>query len=182
MEFLGLSLFKVLMSSTAVVALITSGCNYFSILKTNVRLLDIEDKKAKSEKEIYRYTHIFDTIKKISVLPSVDYNYLRKDENGYLFQDDELLRKVIENASDRYGKIKEMYDLVSPLIDPTLKEDAERAVSEAERLSNLLTTALYTDTVHEEDVSVAALMEARRNAESIIKKTMQRQVSVLTLK
>lgn len=182
MEFSGLSLFKVILSSTVVVALITSGVNYFSISKTNARLLDIEDKKARSEKDIYRYTHIFDAIEKICLLPSVDYNYLRKDENGNLFQDDELLQKVIENASDRYGKIKDIYDLVAPLIDQNLKEVAERAVSEVERLSNLLTTALYTNTVPDEEVSVMALMEARRNAENIIKKTMQRQVSVLTIK
>lgn len=180
MEFLDSDLFKLILSSAVAAALITSVFNYLASRKTNARLLEIENRKRKAELETYRYTNIFDAIKEINSLPSISYNYLRMDENGYFVQDRNLFKQVVENTSERYSIIKNVYERIEPLIEPELKADLESALSEAERQSNLLTESLYTNAPLPEGVDVVTLMEARNSAVSLIKEIMKLQVSKLT--
>ena len=180
MEFLNSNLFKLILSSAVVAALITSIFNYVASRKTNARLLEIENIKRQAELETYRYTNIYDAIKEINSLPSIDYNYLRKDESGKMVQDKELFRQVVENTTERYSKIKSIYDRVRPLLDSGLTTDVTNAISEEQRQSNLLTESVYTNSPLPEGVDVVSLMQARQKAETEIKKVMQSQVSKLT--
>lgn len=180
MEFLDSNVFKLLLSSAVIVALITSVFNYLISRKTNSKLFEIESFKRKSELSTYKYTNIFEAIKEINLLPSISYNYLRKDEDGRIVQDKELFGKVVEQAAERYSKVKDIYERITPLIQSNLTTEVDRAVIEAESQSNLLTEFLYTNKPLPEGIDVSTLMQARQKAEYEISGVMKKQISILT--
>lgn len=180
MELLNSNLYNLILSSAVVAALITSVFNYVTSRKTNVRLLEIENVKRKAELETYRYTNIYGAIKEIKSFPSINYNYLRKDESGEIVQDKELFGKVVSNTTERYSQIKGIYDRVRPLLDSGLTNYVTNALLEEEKQSNLLTESIYTNNPLPEGIDVVTLMQARQKAETEIMKVMQRQVSKLT--
>jgi hypothetical protein len=180
MNVLDSSLFKLILSSAVVVALITSLFNYFISRKTNARLLEIEDLKRRTGLDAYRYTNIFEGIKEINSFPAVNYNYLKRNETGSMVQDKELFRRVVEQTTERYSKIISVYDRISPLIDAELLSEISTAIHRSEAQSNLLTESLYANTPLPEGVDVVTLMQARQNAEREILESMKRQVAKLT--
>ena len=154
--------------------------NYLAVRKTNLRLVEIEKMKRKSEIETYRYTNIFDCLKELNSLPDIDYTYLKTDGAGNMVQDKELLKQVVSKASERYSDVKKIYDRIKPLINTNLTDNVSTAISEAERQSNLLVESLYSNTSLPEGIDVVTLMQARQKAEKEIKLVMERQVKELT--
>jgi hypothetical protein len=154
--------------------------NYLGARETNIRLVEIEELKRNSDLEVYRYTNIFESLKELNTLPDIDYTYLSLDENGNYVQDKELFGKVVEQATERYSKVKKIYDRVKPIVNKNLLFEAEELVKESEMQSNLLVEALYTNSPLPEGVDVVTLMQARQHAEVKIKEAMEKQVAILT--
>ena len=180
MGILESGVFKIILSSAVIAALVTSTFNYLSVRKTNKRLIDIESIKRQSELETYRYTNIFESLKELNNLPVISYNYLKSDGKGGFVQDKELFGQVVSKATDRYTAVMKIYEKTKPLIDEEIMSKVILAVQEAERQSNLLTESLYQNKPLPDGVDVVTLMEARRLAENEIKSVMETQVSKLT--
>jgi hypothetical protein len=136
--------------------------------------------KRQSEILAFRYTRIFSALEEIGRLPATDYTYLRRD-NGRFVQDKQLFGKVVEQATTRYGKVREIFERIRPLVDAALLDEADRKIEEAERQSNLLTQALYTNSDLPEGIDVVTLLTARRESEESICTLLSRQVAVLTV-
>ena len=62
-----------------------------------------------------------------------------------MVQNKELFGKVVEQATDRYSIIMNVYDRISALIDSSLNARIDAAITEAETQSNLLTESNYTN-------------------------------------
>jgi hypothetical protein len=87
MKFLDSDIYKLVLTSAVIAALITSVFNYLGARETNIRLVEIEELKRNSDLEVYRYTNIFESLKELNTLPDIDYTYLSLDENGNYVQD-----------------------------------------------------------------------------------------------
>ena len=180
MGFLDSEVYKIILSSAVIGALVTSVVNYLSARKTNKRLLEIEKLKRESELETYRYTNIFDSLKELNSLPDINYTYLKPDEHGNLVQDKELFGQVVSKASERYSAVKKIYDRTKPIINEDLTLEVRSVIEEAERQSNMLTESLYQNRPLPEGIDVVTLMQARQHSEAEIKRIMEIQVGLLT--
>ena len=180
LEFFDSDVYKIILSSSVVAALLASVVNYLSARKTNRRLLEIENLKRESELEAYRYTNIFESLKELNNLPDMDYTYLKPDEHGNLTQDKELFGQVVSKAAERYSAVKKIYERTKPLISENFIIEVTPAIEEAEKQNNILTDSLYRNRPLPEGVDVVTLMRARQYAEAEIKRIMENQVSLLT--
>lgn len=142
--------------------------------------IELQDRlKRQTETLAFRYTKTFTAFEEIGKLPAIDYTYLRRDGERFV-EDTQLFGRVVEQATARYDQVREIYERVRPLIDATLLEDTERKIEEAERQSNLLTQALYTNSELPEGIDVVTLLFARREAEESIRIQLSHQVAALT--
>ena len=133
MEFFDSGVYKIILSSAVVAALLTSVVNYLSARKTNRRLLEIENLKRESELETYRYTNIFESLKELNNLPDMDYTYLKPDEHGNLIQDKELFGRVVSKATERYSAVKKIFERTRPIISENFIIEVTPAIEERRR-------------------------------------------------
>jgi hypothetical protein len=175
-----LSIFvKIALSSAVIAALITSLFSYLAMRETNMQLIRLEEMRVSSDINAFRYTKIYSALEEIQNLPSIDYTYL-KEVDGELVQDEEMLKKVVGKASDRYYNIHNLYLKVKPLINTTLLMDLETKLLEEKRQSEMLIEWLYNRRPNHHEIDVMKLLELRRNIEEMLKEVLVSQVTVLT--
>ena len=90
-----------------------------------------------------------------------------------------LFSQVVSKAAERYSAVKKLYERTKPIINENFILEVIPAIEEAEKQSNILTKSLYQNRPLPEGVNVVTLMQARRYAETEIKRIMENQVSLL---
>lgn len=135
--------------------------------------------KRESEMVAFRYTKTFAAFEEISKLPSINYTYLRRDGDSFV-QDKELFMNVVEQVTERYGVVTEIYRRVRPLMEPSLLDGPDICIAEAGRQSDLLTHSLYQNEDFPDGVDVATLLMARQETEQAILSSLARQIAILT--
>ena len=173
------SVFKIVLSSAVIAALITSVFNYVAVRNTNKRLVGIESMRIESELTAFRYTKVFDAIEEISNLPEIDYTYLRREGDRFV-QDKALFGRLVSEATDRWATVTKVFERVKPLIDEAFLSDVDSAIAEVECQNTLMTKALYKNQPLPVGIDVVTLMQSRQIAEGSIIEAMNDQVRSLT--
>jgi hypothetical protein len=135
--------------------------------------------KRQSEILAFRYTKTYLALEEIGKLPAVDYTFLRRDGDRFV-QDKQLFGRVVEQATARYGQVRDIYERIRPLVDTSLIDEADRHIAEAERQSNLMTQALHANSELPHGIDVVTLLAARRESEESIRRLLSRQIAALT--
>ena len=166
-------------SAAVIAALITSLFSFKAMRETNKQLIQLERMRISADINAFRYTKIYLVLEEIQNLPAIDYTFL-KQEGETFAQDKSLFKKVIEQISERYGRIRNLHDKVRPLINAKLLIHIETLMKEEQRQSNMLVKSLYENQPLPQNIDVVTLSDVRRKIENELKRILAIQISVLT--
>jgi hypothetical protein len=166
-------------SSAVIAALITSLLSFKAMKETNRQLIKLEKMRISADINAFRYTKIYLALEEIQNLPVIDYTYTKK-VNGKFVQDQDLLKKVMEQTTERHNRILALYDKVKALINTKLVINIDSEIKEEERQTDILTRYVYSNQPLPQDLDVVTLSKVRRKIEDELKRVLAIQISALT--